>query len=569
MRILNELPPEPKKGEFVCLDFETYGQTEGKLHRPTGTFACISVNLEREPDTVYQMYDAHDLKKLYTNIKHGTPVYHNALYDLRQFKRYVHLRPQFVWDTMLVEQSMFGGLYQNFSLADLSRRWLGRPMDKDVREDFIQAVEMTPAMKKYAAQDVVSTMKIALLQRSAFDDDPFFKAYTVADEPMIFPVLDLPGIRVDVEHWERMVSGFQDEATRMESELGFNVKSTQQCQKALAKVGLHIHSTAQDILEEYRHEYPLVESILTTRMYRDAVSKYGMKWLEQNVESDGRVYADYHITGASTTGRMSCSNPNMQNIPQRKLPEYRSCFIASDGHVIKVYDVVQQEPCILAYHTQDARLLDAIRKHEDLHLTVARRVFNNPSLTKDDREKRHIGKTINLGTSYGLSAYGLAAKLNISETEAQSFLTQYFRNFSGVHAWINQQRQQGYQRGYVTTALGRRGYLNIHDRGWENNAINSPIQGGAADFTKIWARRTWEKCKRAGLPYAIVAWVHDETVSDIPRAVVKEFSKVQDEAFQEAAELLYKDVPFSLEAETGKSWACKSLDSEAEEIEDD
>src|SRR5688572_10804800 len=149
MKILNELPPEAHKGQMVSMDFETFQQEEGKLHRPGGVFACISIALENNPN-VYQLYDQHDLKKVFQLTKKGTPVFHNALYDLRQFRRFVpNVYWGFIWDTMLVDQSMCGGLYQTFGLPDLARRWLGKYMDKDIREDFSTLTEMTPKMKTY------------------------------------------------------------------------------------------------------------------------------------------------------------------------------------------------------------------------------------------------------------------------------------------------------------------------------------------------------------------------------------------------------------------------------------
>ena len=565
-KIITEFPPEVKKGQMVCFDFETFGQEQRKIHRPTGTFACISVAIEGDKN-VYQLYEHTDLKKLERIIHKGTWVCHNALYDLRQFRRFATIKPRFMWDTMLADQSMQGGLYQTFGLADLSRRWLGKVMEKDVREDFSTLTEMTPAMKKYAAQDAMSTLEIALLQRATYSDDPAFKAYTVADEPMIFPVLDLKGFRIDVGAWEQMVKEFSETAQALEAELGINVMSHVQVKAKAKTLGLHLQDTSAVTLVEFAdHEF--IQKVIEARMYRKAVSTYGMTWLEA-VESDGKVYADYHISGASTTGRFSCSDPNMQNIPQRKLPVYRSRFIASDGHVVEVSDIAQQEPCITAWHTQDAHLLQAIRNHEDLHLAVARRIFNNPSLTKEDKNERSMGKAVNLGMSYGLTPFGLAARQKLELPEAEKIINQYFRNFGGVFSWIGQQRQMGHKKGYVQTALGRRSYLNLYDRKWENNAINSPIQGGAADFMKVWARKTWEKCERQGLPHSTVAWVHDETVSDIPRDCLKETRKLQNVAFQETAELLYKGVPFSVETETGKSWAAKSLSTEQVEILDE
>ena len=556
MKIINALPPEVKKGQFISFDFEMFQQELGRLHRPHGTFACISIAVEGLPD-VYQLYDHNDLRKVYSLIKKGTWVCHNALYDLRQFKRYVNVSPRFMWDTMLADQSMQGGLYQTFGLDDLVRRWLGRVMPKDEQKNFGKVNEMTPAMKQYAADDAMSTLEVALKQREEYEGHPNFAAYLTADEPMIFPVLDMQGFSVDVDRWLDMVNGFQLRANQLEDELEVNVMSHVQVKAKAKTLGLNLQNTSATTLAGFL-DNKFIQKVIEARMYRKAVSTYGEKWLN-NVESDGKVYADYHITGASMTGRLSCSNPNMQNIPQRKLPQYRDMFIASKGSVIAVEDIAQQEPCITAYETKDQNLIQAIINKEDLHLSVARNIFDNPKLTKKNKEERSIGKAINLGTSYGLTAYGLSSRLDMPLETAEKFISQYFRKYRGVFSWIQSQRQAGYARGYVQTALGRRSFLNTYNNGWENNAINSPIQGGAADFSKVWVNKLWKYSNEAGIPFTLCGMVHDEVVRDIPKKILKESKEVQARAFQDTAEQLYPGIPFTLESEYGTSWSAKNL----------
>jgi DNA polymerase-1 len=565
--IVAGLPPAAKKDQLVTIDFEMFDMT--KTHRPTGSFALVSVKLEGD-DNVYQLYDEKDLRKLVTRIKKGTWVFHNALYDLRQFRRYAEIEPRFIWDTMLAEQSMYGGLYQNFALGDLSRRWLGERMDKEVREEFFTKRTITQQMKRYAADDVVKTERIALLQRSTFLDDPAFKPYLYADEPMIFPMLDLQGFRVDVDGWLKMVAEFARCGELIQDELDFNVRSGPQVIAALKKLErLHLPNTQNETLIEYA-DRPTVSAIIEARMYLKASSTYGIKWLEENVEGDGKVYSDYHITGATTTGRMSSSDPNMQNIPARKLPVYRERFIASPGHIIGVWDVSQQEPSITAYHSQDKRLLEALRSGESTHLAVARAIFDNPNLSKKTHKAEYdLGKAINLGLTYGLTEHGLSARTNLTPEEAAVMIRKYFMKFSGVHSYIQTQRRNAFRDGYVSTALGRRSYINPYDRKWENNAINSPIQGGAADFTKIWGRKVWEKENEHGLPHTTVAFVHDETVYDTPREIARETKPLIQEAFDETAEFLYKNIPFAVEYEYGHTWAAKSIEADRITLEED
>lgn len=568
--IVPGLPPNgAQKDQLVTLDFEMFGQTEGKLHRPNGTFATISVKLQGD-DNVYQLYDEKDLKKLVPAIKKGTWVFHNATYDLRQFRRYAKIEPRFIWDTMLLEQSMRGGFYQSYSLASLSRRWLGEAMNKETREHFETRTTMTKQMKEYAALDVVKTEAILLRQLEVYCKEMGIRAYLEADEPMIFPVLDMQGFRVDAEGWEVMVKEFARKGMEIQDELGFNVNSQAQVLEALKKrEKLHLPNTEKETLKEYA-DRPTVAKIIEARMYRKAASTYGMKWLEENVEADGKVYSDYKITGADMTGRMSSSGPNMQNIPQRKLPEYRGRFIASDGSLISVWDVAQQEPCITAYFSKDRRLLQTLRDGQSTHEAVAQAIYDDPTITKhSDKERYSHGKQINLGLSYGLTAFGLSARTGLELDKAEQMIHKYFMRYSGVHSYIQTQRQKAWRDGYVTTVLGRRSYINPYDRKWENNAINSPIQGSAAEFTKIWARKTWEKTIDAGLPPSTVAFVHDETVFDTPKEIIREMKPIIQEAFDETAVHLFKDVPFAVEYEYGTTWAAKSIEAERITLEDE
>lgn len=572
--IVAGFPPEAKKGQLVTMDFEMFDQEKDKLHRPHGSFALISTKLEGDP-TVYQLYDEKDLRKLTKIVGKGTWTFHNALYDLRQFQRYATISPRFIWDTMLVEQAMNGGLYQNYGLADLTRRWLGRSMDKETREHFYHKRELGPEEKRYAADDVINTEAIAILQRSTYENDPRFKVYTHADEPMIFPILDLQGFRVDVAGWEPMVKEFAAKGKAIEAEIDINVYSSAKVKERLgSRYRIHVDSTANDILvsllEDAQGEARVfIEKVIEARMYRKAASTYGLKWLEKHVEADGKVYSDYHITGADLTGRMSSSGPNMQNIPARKLPVYRERFLASPGHILGIWDVSQQEPSITAYHSQDRRLLEALRSGESTHLAVARAIYDNPNLSKSTHKKEYDhGKQINLGLTYGLTEHGLSKRTGLTVEEAQAMITKYFRKFSGVHSYIQAQRQKAFRDGYVTTALGRRSYINPYDRKWENNAINSPIQGGAADFTKIWGRKVWELTRAAKLPQTLVAFVHDETVYDTPKEIARQQKPLIQEAFDCTAEFLYKNIPFAVEFEYGNNWGAKAIEAERIDLDD-
>lgn len=550
MGLIVGLPPEAKAGQLVCMDVETFGQQKKRIHRPEGTFACLSIRLEGDENT-YQIYDSHDVKKVLSLAKKGTWVFHNSLYDLTQLRRFAPVLPRFIWDTMLVDQSMWGGYYESHSLRSLDRRELGVFMDKEIRNEFETATEMTPEMKTYAAADVDYTLQIAVKQRQDFGDSIYFNAYTNVDEPMIFPVLDMKPIKVNREGWEKYVVELALLAKETEAKLGINSYSHSQVIAEARKHHIHLKNTMGSTLLEFA-DSEFIMDVIIARRYRHAVSSYGLKWLADNLEENDLVYAACHITGAKT-GRQSYSNPSMQNVPQRKLPHYRTLFISKYGKMI-VSDITQQEPTILGWESQDPVLLAAIAAEEDLHQTVA----------KEIERDRDTGKVFNLGMSYGMSPKGVASRLGISEAAGNALVIKYFQKFKGVFSWISQKRQEAYKNGFVTTASHRRMFVNPHSRHADNNAINSPIQGGAADFTKVWQRKIWER--RNEVPYEFMLSVHDEILNDPPPEHRKATMKAEDEAFHEAADVLYPNIKFRKETKVGATWACKKL---KEGIEDD
>ena len=554
MRIINDIPKDVPDGAMVALDTEFFGQEKGRLHRPHGTFAALSIVWERS-GAVYQITDESLIKGALAAVEKGTWVFHNSLYDLRQLRRFATIKPRFIWDTMLVDQSMNGGYYQTFSLQDLVRRWLNERMSKEVRGEFEEATKMTAAMKKYAADDVVKTLKVAKKQKEAYEDDPAFHAYTLIDEPMIFPLLDMPGVPVDVVGWKEMVTYFAAEAERLEDDLQINSFSGPQVIKAASKHGIHLRDTRAETLKAYK-DVDFIAKVIEARMYRKAVSTYGESWLEKNVEADGKVYSSYHITGAET-GRMSSSSPNMQQIPARKLPQYRKLFPASPGHVLLVSDVNQQEPRILAYESRDGELIKVFENGEDSHLAVARTIFNEPNMPKSDPRRKNEGKTINLGTAYGLSEYGIALRLGITEQEAAQYLRQYFTKFRDVLIWIGQKRVEAQKNGFIRTVSSRKVFINPYDNQWPNNAINAPIQGGAADFTKMWVRNIWEGCRKAKVPFLVILIVHDEVVQNVPKDKLKVYKEITQTAFDQTAKELFPIIPFEVEMEHGLDWGVK------------
>lgn len=304
MNILKELPPQAKPGELVSIDTEFFNQTDGKLHRPHGDFADITVCMERDEDTVYLVQDQSDIRKTLKALDKGEWVMSNSIYDITQLRRFADIQPRYIYDTELVERCAYGGLYDTFSLKDQARRWLDVYMEKETRDQFASSREMSPKMEKYAALDAHYTMKIARTQREYLGGTRAMDAYNLIDEPAIWPTLDLQPMKVDVAQWEKNVQGYIARAREIEDEIGVNSMSPQQVKREAAKHGLRLKDTAALTLEEYKSN-PFIAGVLEARKYRKAVSTYGMSWLEKYVEEGDLVYASYRVTGAET-GRRSC-----------------------------------------------------------------------------------------------------------------------------------------------------------------------------------------------------------------------------------------------------------------------
>jgi DNA polymerase I len=562
MRIIRDVPPEANEGEPVAIDLELFGMKEGKLHRDIGRFACASICMARDPEIVYMIFDPAQVWVMMGRLKKARQIYHNALFDLRQIRRWARVDDLEVWDTMIVEKDLWGGYFDFFSLADLVRRYLNVYMEKETRENFATAEYMTEEMIEYSGKDAWYTLQVYYCQKALEDAGRNLRCYHEIDMPSIWAFLDMPPVKVDVEAWRKALGGFTETAKQIEAELGFNTMSPNQVKKAfLEREKRSLASTGAEVLAVL--DSPLARRVLECRSYRKNVSTYGDKWLEEALEPGDLVYAAWSVVGAQT-GRTACQDPNLQNIPSRKFPIYRTFFVPQHGE-FTITDVSAQEPRFLAHLSGDKELKRIFVDKEDPHAVVARAIFNDPTIKKGDFRRDKIGKKINLGTSYGLTAAGLMNSVNeevtedlrITEEQAEKFLKEYFKKFPGVDNYIRQTRIMAERQGYVETITGRRIWMNTHTFGMQNECINAPIQGGAGDFSKLWNVKYRQNCKREHVPFPVCLFVHDELVSDHTPEMGDLYRRLNDEAFQETAAVLVPGIPFEKSTDIGSSWAAK------------
>ncbi len=519
MQILRELPREAKPDELVAIDTEFFGQTRARLHRPHGTFAAATFSYGR--GQTYLIDKQSELKEAFDRIKKGQWIFHNALYDVRQLRRFVTIEQRPIHDTFLVEKALFGGWYLGFALGDLSRRWLGKPLSKESRSEFSHRDSMTEEMKQYAARDALATHQICMAQiQYIADDDIDMRHYWNVDEPTTWAVMDMPGVRIDVDGWLALAEQNETYAAQMEDALGINTMSPKQVKDAIqTEIGETIPNTNASetlrplltTLERRGSSRPatLVRNILEAKRFRKLASTYGTRWIDTHVEEGDLVFPDWKVIGTET-GRMACSSPNLQQIPKRTEGAFRELFIRRNprGRVITA-DIWNQEVCILASLSGDERLWVDLEGGIDLHQATA------DDFRVDDRD---IGKRINLGLNYGMSAYGVMDLTGMTESEAKRGMRARETRWPGVPLWQRKQRSMADRFEYVETALGRRIWMNLYGDQWERNSSNAPVQGSAADQTKRWLVLLHQAAKANDIPFDVVLVVHDEIVVDTDRS---------------------------------------------------
>jgi DNA polymerase-1 len=393
--------------------------------------------------------------------------------------------------------------------------------------------------------------------------------------PLVPVLVDMEwaGIRIDSALFSRLSRDMGAELVQLEADIGtaaggtINLNSPKQLATVLfdrlqlpilkrTKTG---PSTDADVLEqlaEQGHEVPRL--LLEYREIQKLRSTY-VEVLPQKVKrSTGRIHTCFHQIGAAT-GRLSSSEPNLQNIPIRtpRGEEIRKGFIPTEGWKFVVADYSQIELRLMAHLSEDPAFLSAFREGQDIHRQTAAIIFGVP-VAEVSADMRARAKTINFGTIYGQGANALSAMLKIPLEEARAFIAAYFQRFVGVRRWLDAQVMQARERGYVETIFGRRRYIpEIRDKNFntrafgERQAQNAPLQGSAADLIKLAMARLHAALRGAGLKARLLLQVHDELVLEAPEAEVERVTPLVRQYMEGAATL---SVPLVADVGVGDNW---------------
>ena len=347
--------------------------------------------------------------------------------------------------------------------------------------------------------------------------------------------------------------------------VAFNINSPKQLGEILfEKMGLPGgkktktgYSTAADVLEKLAEENPIVRDILEYRGLVKLKSTYA-DGLANYIRDDQRIHTNFNQT-ITATGRISSTEPNLQNIPMRMElgRQIRKVFVPAPGHLLMDADYSQIELRILAHMSGDEQLIEAYRSDEDIHKITASKVFHTP-LEKVTSLQRRNAKAVNFGIVYGISSFGLSQDLSISRKEAAEYIEQYFATYPGVKSFLDKLVVDAKENGYTTTMFGRRRPIpelsssNFMQRSFgERVAMNSPIQGTAADIMKIAMIRVWRGLKEAGLGSKLILQVHDELVIEVHAEEVEQVRAILTKEMKSAAALA---VSLEIDLHTGENW---------------
>lgn len=397
--------------------------------------------------------------------------------------------------------------------------------------------------------------------------------YDTIELPLVYTLSDMEkeGVHVDAEELKRYGGELAAQIEVLEKEIyegageTFNINSPKQLGHILfeklempygkkTKTG---YSTAADVLEKLAVEYPLVSKILEYRQLAKLKSTYA-DGLANFIEEDGRIHTNFQQT-VTATGRLSSTDPNLQNIPIRmELGRMiRKVFLPKDGYVFVDADYSQIELRILAHMSGDEMLIQAYREAQDIHRMTASQVFHTPFEEVTDLQRRNA-KAVNFGIVYGISSFGLSQDLSISKKEAQEYIERYFESYPKIKEFLDGCVEKAKKDGYSVTMFGRRRPLpeisssNFMQRSFgERIAMNAPIQGTAADIIKIAMNRVHRRLIDEGLKSRLLLQVHDELLIETAPDEVDEVKKILDEEMKGAADL---SVELEIDTHTGKNW---------------
>jgi DNA polymerase-1 len=485
------------------------------------------------------------------------------------------------FDSML-ESYVLNSVATRHDMDSVARYYLGRETihyedvaGKGAKQLTFNQVDLETAAP-YAAEDADITLQLHNALTSKLEEvEPLRRIYEEIEQPLVPVLLQMEetGVLIDKQMLQKQSRELSKKMADLEAEAHtlaggpFNLGSPKQLQQILfeqlelpviRKTPKGQPSTAEDVLAELALDYDLPRVIIDYRSVSKLKSTYTDKLPLQIAASTGRVHTSYHQAVAAT-GRLSSTDPNLQNIPIRT-PEgrrIRQAFIAPDKQLLMAADYSQIELRIMAHLSADAGLLAAFAKELDVHRATAAEVFE-VDLDAVTADQRRSAKAINFGLMYGMSAFGLGKQLGIPRGQAQEYVDLYFDRYPGVKSYMDDTREQAREQGYVETVFGRRLYLpeinsrNVNRRQYaERSAINAPMQGTAADIIKRAMITVYHWLADDPIEARMIMQVHDELVFEVAKGEADALQAKVRDIMCDAATL---SVPLKVDIGFGKNW---------------
>jgi DNA polymerase-1 len=462
-------------------------------------------------------------------------------------------------------------------LTALSQSYLGISLDdvpaSDTGSLFSMAEEAVDHSEETQAIRELSGVLLAELEKAGMR-----KLYDEIEEPLISVLsgMELVGVKVDLSSLKDFAESLRKQMNAREAEVrGYaemptlNVSSPKQMGEVIfeklkldpkaKKPAKGTWPTDEETLSELADRHPIIDALLDYRGLRKLLSTYIEPFAQYISPVDGRVHTTFN-QALTSTGRLSSSNPNLQNIPIRTEQgrEIRKAFVpGAPGRVMMSADYSQIELRVMAHLCGDEHLRQAFRDGQDIHAATAAKIFGK-KVEDVSADERRMAKTANFGIMYGISSFGLAQRLKCSRSEAKKLIDDYFASFPSIRSFIDETLAKARETLYTETMLGRRRYIadiNSHNANIraiaERNAVNAPIQGTAADIIKLAMIRVSERLRKEGLKAAMVLQIHDELLLEVPE---EEIAKVQAVLVEEMQGVMELSVPLTVECNYGKTW---------------
>lgn len=519
----------------------------------------------------------------------------NANFDYKMMKANYGISISRMYDTMIAERCInLGLLNSSAGLGHLIYKYLNYTVDKSIGVEFTEGVKDAPLTRKqiqYAAHDAMCLFGIVKQQSKVITGQRLNRVCKLEfDFIPHLADMELNGVLLDQDKWRMIIKQTTIELKELVKEITpllsqgisqqglfgvpqINLASTAKLLICLNKLGLELENTSVASLTMVEHKHSVVTSLLKYRQLEKLLSSFGESILEKIHPETGRLHSRYNQM--VSTGRLSCKKPNLQQIPGTSA--FRSCFVAKPGYKLITSDMSQAELRIIACYSKDPVFLETYRTGGDLHTATACGVYGltkeeviaDKNLPDDDPNKKNYRKntkSVNFGLAYGMSKYGLAAKLKITEEAAEEMIENYFQAYSGVKRFLEKSAEKAVNNGYSQTISGRKRYYNMpgpevsaDDRKSYLNGIrrrgkNTPIQGSNADIMKQAIINLGNNLKLPKYDAKIVLTVHDEVVVEVIESQAEEVAKLVSKAILDAWDEFFTDIPMIADTHIGTYW---------------